>query len=237
MRSLSKHGFRSIDDVQKLRDAFENGVFDAAEHKLTNAEMIEGFDNVLDYMRGQRATGEATASVRETRRAREAERAAAASMSPAALALDRIRGYFRSGAKDVAGWRDIPISEDTVEGRKLRKALGDLLTDDDGAPLSGKPLAEALESELPTAARLVLRAAYAASRDAAGNASPGVKADARAWTAEGLGRDFFESNFSVWSNGKWKPELSKAEIEKVLFPAEASRKGEDIVDGAPLCTV
>jgi len=239
--SLSKRGFTSVDDVLELRNHIE-GNLDAyvelgtAKGDAAGDAILDGFDVVLDYMRGRRATEATTAAIREERagsRPRDG-------VLDAQGAVARIREYLNLYDPDAETFRNLPLDADSEAGIRLGKSLGELSLDEDMKPLDGDALRQALDAELPTAAVRVLRAAYKAVVDDSRGAAfqtRGTRADAAAWARDGFDRDFFQNNFNVWSNGKWKPELSKAEIEKVLFPAEASRKGEDIVDGAPLCTV
>lgn len=241
LNSLSKRGFASVDDVLELRNHIE-GNLDAyvelgtAKGDAAGDAILDGFDVVLDYMRGRRAAEATTAAIREER----------AGSRPRDGALDaqgavaRIREYLNLQDPDAETFRNLPLDASSEAGIRLGKFLGELSLDEDMKPLTGDALRQALDAELPTAAVRVLRTAYKAVVDDSRGAAfqtRGTRADAAAWARDGFDRDFFQNNFNVWSNGKWKPELSKAEIEKVLFPAEASRKGEDIVDGAPLCTV
>lgn len=241
LNSLSKRGFTSVDDVLELRNHIE-GNLDAyvelgtAKGDAAGDAILDGFGVVLDYMRGRRAAEATTAAIREER----------AGSRPRDGALDaqgavaRIREYLNLQDPDAETFRNLPLDASSEAGIRLGKFLGELSLDEDMKPLTGDALRQALDAELPTAAVRVLRTAYKAVVDDSRGAAfqtRGTRADAAAWARDGFDRDFFQNNFNVWSNGKWKPELSKAEIEKVLFPAEASRKGEDIVDGAPLCTV
>ena len=249
LNSLAKRGFTSVDDVLELRNHIEGNLDAYVELGTVKGDaagdtIIDGFDRVLDYMKGRRAADEAKASVRAERKSRAEERTLAETMSPGAFAAGRVREYLeglnyrhavpRNGVE--APWRDLPADSDA-----LAKALRNHLLDEDyNEYATNSEVQSAIRANFADAAYDVLNTAYHAARDGAKGARfrSGAEADrALTWKNEGFDLQFFRDNFDIGSIDRLSPNLKRAEVVSLVDPEAASRFGEDIVDGTPLCTV
>lgn len=249
LNSLAKRGFTSVDDVLELRNHIEGNLDAYVELGTVKGDaagdtIIDGFDRVLDYMKGRRAADEAKASVRAERASRAEERTLAETMSPGTFAASRVREYLeglnyrhavpRNGVE--APWRDLPADSDA-----LAKALRNHLLDEDyNEYATNSEVQSAIRANFADAAYDVLNAAYHAARDGAKGARfrSGAEADrALTWKNEGFDLQFFRDNFDIGSIDRLSPNLKRAEVVSLVDPEAASRFGEDIVDGTPLCTV